>query len=624
MTIILAAIGGHKTITYAQEELFRYLRRMDASLFIDCRRYAQKDDSKANILWIGLDCSLPYSELDDAVRIEVNEGGGIITGSNERSVLIAAYRFLYELGCRFLRPGEDGDKIPQRLLTRDALNVHVSEAASYRHRGVTIEGSIGYEHVKNMLEWLPKAGMNGYFIQARNPYSFFARWYQHTGDPCAQGDPLDSDDTERLCGRLLEEIQKRSLLYHAVGHGWTYESLGVTQFGTMPGGEPIPEEIKRRFALINGKREVWKGRIADTNLCYSDSAVRDGITDCIAEYCKAHPEIDYLHFWLADGTNNHCECEECRKHLPSDYYVLMLNELDRKLTQAGLDTRIVFLIYVDLLWAPETYALENPDRFVLMFAPISRTYARALTDYDPNAPVDLKPYQRNHNEMPTSVAANVLRLRQWQSMGSKDSFDFDYHLMWDHYSDPGYYLCAKILHKDMTTLDQIGLNGNLSCQPQRAAFPTGLPMYAMAKGLWDKHSRFEEISAEYFRAAFGEQGPAVEHYLSSLSNLLRGLLTADASTLDRAEKLIRDFARTWLVVFGNTSVDWRMLAYHSEYCSLLLDVLRTRASGDRKETEARCRAVRAWLFRNEPFLHTMLDCWLAANMCDKIAARMKG
>ena len=623
MTIILAAIGNHETVTYAQEELFRYLHRMDASLFIDCRRYAAKDEGKQNVLWIGLDGSLPYSELDDAIRIDVANGAGVLTGSNERSVLIAAYRFLRELGCRFLRPGEDGDVVPQQVLACGALSVRVEEAASYRHRGITIEGSIGYEHVKNILEWIPKAGMNGYFIQARNPYSFFARWYQHTGNPYAEEEPLDSDDTQRLCDRLLEEIRKRSLLYHAVGHGWTYESLGITQFGTMPGGGPIPEEISRHFALTNGRREVWQGRIADTNLCYSDPLVRDKVTSCIVDYCREHPEIDYLHFWLADGTNNHCECEECRKHLPSDYYVLMLNELDEKLTEAGLDTRIVFLIYVDLLWAPETWALENPDRFVLMFAPITRTYTKALADCDPNEPVRLQPYARNQNRMPSSVAENVVRLRQWQNMGSKDSFDFDYHLMWDHYSDPGYYLCAEILHKDMVTLDQIGLNGNLSCQVQRVCFPTGLPMYAMARGLWDKTSRFEDISAEYFRAAFGENGPAVEAYLAALSRLLRGLQKADAAGFGQAEKLLRDFAGTWLAEFGSTSADWRILARHSEYCFLLLDLLKAVAAGDKAEAERRAGAIRGWLFRNEPVLHTVLDCWLAANMCDKIVRRMK-
>ena len=95
----------------------------------------------------------------------------------------------------------------------------------------------------------------------------------------------------------------------------------------------------------------------------------------MVEYCKNHPSVDYLHFWLADEALNQCECEKCAEKRPSDYYVDMLNMLDEKLSLAGIDTKIVFLIYVDLLFAPEKEKIKNPDRFTLMFAPINRWYS---------------------------------------------------------------------------------------------------------------------------------------------------------------------------------------------------------------------------------------------------------
>ena len=56
---------------------------------------------------------------------------------------------------------------------------------------------------------------------------------------------------------------------------------------------------------------------------------------------------------------------------------MLLNQLDKKLTENNIDVKIVFLIYVDLMWAPEHIKFENPDRFILMFAPITRTYGKA-------------------------------------------------------------------------------------------------------------------------------------------------------------------------------------------------------------------------------------------------------
>ena len=64
--------------------------------------------------------------------------------------------------------------------------------------------------------------------------------------------------------------------------------------------------------------------------------------------------MDYLHVWLADTHNNLCECEDCCKTTLSDQYVELLNEIDRRLTQEGLKTRIVFLLYQELLCASRT------------------------------------------------------------------------------------------------------------------------------------------------------------------------------------------------------------------------------------------------------------------------------
>lgn len=117
----------------------RYLKVVDGSIFIEGRAYEQYISSKEDVLWIGLDGSVP-AFTDDEIKISVKEGSGIITGSNGRSVLIGVYRFLYELGCRWIRPGDDGELIAKKHLEPESLNIQVAEKASYRHRAVCIEG----------------------------------------------------------------------------------------------------------------------------------------------------------------------------------------------------------------------------------------------------------------------------------------------------------------------------------------------------------------------------------------------------------------------------------------------------------------------------------------------------
>lgn len=607
MRIILSQITENRTVAYAADELARCLKAMDGTAGLDRRTYDAFDPSADGVLWVGLDGSVEES-IDDEIRIDVKNGCGIITGSSPRAVLIAAYRFLRELGCRWIRPGDDGEILPHRPLVEDTVNVSVHERASYRHRAVCIEGSVNYEHVYNMINWLPKVGMNGYYMQFFVPLCFFERWYKHEWNPLRAPEPIDGAAVTHMQRSLEAEITKRGLLYHATGHGWTCEPFGIRGTGWNANTDEIPSETKRFFAEVDGKRELWENVALNTNLCYSDPTVRERMTDSITAYCREHQAVDYLHFWLADGTNNHCECEGCQKMRPSDFYVQMLNELDEKLTAAGIATKIVFLLYYDLLWEPEQVRLKNPDRFVLMFAPITRSYYNEFAAFDRSKKIVLAPYVRNKIKAPSSVEENLMRLEKWKAQFDGDSFDFDYHLMWHHHKDLGYCQVARLLHNDMANLSKLGLNGMVSCQLQRAAFPTGLPMYAMAAALWNKDSNYEDVSREHFTAAFGDDAQAVEEYLETLSALTVENFGEDfAARIERAKQVVEDFRRAYTEKKADTNASWRYLAYHAAICLRTFDVLSDPADMPTEEHNARVYELRKYLFSLEPELHTVFD-----------------
>ena len=201
----------------------------------------------------------------------------------------------------------------------------------------------------------------------------------------------------------------------------------------------------------------------------------------------------------------------------------------------------------------------------------------------------------------------------WQDVFHGDSFDFEYHLMWAHYADPGYMNISNVLHTDMIHLDNVGLNGMMSCQVQRAAFPTGLPMYAMAKALWDKSSLFDDVCNEYFSCAFGVNGHAVKEYLNSISDLLsiHKIKTEEyeiaVSRINSAKDTILCFKSDYLEKYMNENASWRYLYHHAEMCLLYADALRGYVEKDQNMRNASLEILFTYLRDHELELHNVVD-----------------
>ena len=637
--------SDHPTIAYAAEELARCLKRVTGSeIEPGCCRACGDGIELGLMDELGLaPVKVADPALDDVVFVDVKGGGGIIAGINPRSVLLAVYRYLTELGCRWVRPGADGEYLP-RL---DKLPpVKISETPSYRHRGVCIEGASSVEHVTDMIDWMPKLGFNGYFIQFREGHTFFDRWYAHDGNPYLEGKHISAEEAREFRDKAVVEIKKRNLLYHGVGHGWTCEPFGIGGLGWEKDESEQPAEISQYLAEIDGERKLWHGVALNTNLCYGNPKVRDIVTSEIVDYSAKHPEIDIMHFWLADGSNNHCECELCRDTRPADLYVRMLNELDKKLTAKGLNTRIVFLIYVDLLWPPEHEKIANPDRFILMFAPITRTYSEPFAT---DVPIpDPPPFERNKLAFPRSVAENIGFLRAWQADFKGDSFDFDYHMMWDHFRDPGYIPVSKIISQDARGLRDIGIDGYVSCQLQRSFFPTGLPMTVMGRTLWNRDIPYDKVADDYFAAAFGPDGKLAKGYLESISYLfdppymrgetpkvcpenaeslakIGGVVDAFLPTIERniatppLPPLLRGGMKNLppLQRGGEGGVcwakSWFYLKHSAHICKLLASACEAGARDDKDAAKERWEATKRYVQEHEIILHPVLDVFFFIN-----------
>jgi hypothetical protein len=621
--IVIYRLGQGDPIRFAAQELRRYLSQVTglSASVRSARTWAP--DAPGLTLGLLADFGLAPGrgadlERDDEIVVRTGPEGGFIAGSNERSVLLAAYRYLAELGCRWVRPGKTGEFIPSSGPHLPAVDL--KEKASYPHRGVCIEGAVSWEHVRDMVDWLPKLGFNAYFIQFRDAHTFFQRWYEHWRNPYWPGEEFSAAQAQVLTQRLRAEIKRRGLLLHAVGHGWTCEPLGLPNLGWTAQHGPVPSAVVPYLAEVNGKRELSGNMAVNTNLCYGNPRVREIMTDAVVEYARANPDVDIIHLWLADGSNNQCECPLCRDQRPADLYVTLLNELDAKLTQAALPARIVFLAYVDLLWAPQKQVLHHPDRFLLMFAPITRSYSSSFTDAA-GAEVKLPPYRRNRLKFPSDPAVNLGFLRAWQSRFPGEGFDFDYHFMWDHYKDPGQWAGAQVLHRDVQGLQGIGLDGFMSCQVQRIGFPTGLGMVVLGRTLWDRRASLPALAEDHYRAAFGEGSDFARGYLRTVSRLFSPpVLRGEGTPADR-ERAARGWRRIpglvdkaeAFISQGLQAPDpchahsWELLREFGQMARLLSVALVKKEEAPAEEARAAALQVVEWARRRERKLHHVLD-----------------
>ena len=587
--ITIKSAGHDPTTDFAADELKKYLNKM-----------GEKNDISR---LPNYELIIQESEGNDQVRIEQKNDLCKIVGNRKVALLIGIYQYLRILGVRFLRPGEENEKIPEISesdLNRDIFYKHT---ASYKHRGVCIEGADSLENIIDFIDWLPKVGFNSFFIQFENPYTFLKRWYSHEINNYWENKTFTNEEADRMSEKVDAAMKMRSLHQHRVGHGWTGEMLGFSSKYGWESGKKITKDKEPLVALVNEKRELIKGTPIFTSVDFANSKVNEKLADVIVKYARKHQDVDYLHVWLSDDCNNICECDECKKTTPSDQYVEFLNYLDEKLAEAGLDTKICFLLYHELLYAPENAKIKNPDRFVMMFAPISRTFEKSYADVDYENGIPKSPkYVRNKITLPNSLESNLSFLFDWQKNYHGDSFVYDYPLGRAHYGDLGYMAISKAISRDIKYLDKLHLNGYISCQELRSGLPTTLPNYVMGLTLWDKELGFDNLVKEYFEAAYGKNYEAVVSYLTEVSalsspdyfNAIGPRLNKEmAKNYQKIVSLINEFLNKVIdnlsVVKGVEHHNWSILAYHREVIHQLANALSLIASGKNEAAETAWR-----------------------------------
>ena len=646
--IQIKKIRADHVIDFAAEELKKYLRMMMPQCGEIDILYAPDAQDGFRLGFLE-DFNLPSEAedpvLDDVIHIDTCADGGILAGSNPRSVLFAVYRFLRENGCRWLYPGVDGEYIPMK----DIAPTKYHKLADHRFRGHCNEGAESQQAMLETIDHYAKVELNVYMLEFDNPYYYYDVYYSHNHNRANRPpEPVPYQQVLQWKRQCEAEIAKRGLQFHDMGHGWTAEPFGLASTeGWRSVDVALTDEQRESLAELNGVRELYHGIALNTNLCMSNPKVRTTMVNGIVEYAENHQNVDYLHVWLADGSRNHCECAECQKMRPSDYYLMIMNELDEALEAKGLVTRIVFIAYVDTLFAPENVVINNPMRFSLLYAPITRTYTASINE-DSVIP-EAAPYVRNQWEHPKATEDNLAFLRSWQKTWKGPSFSYEYHYWIHQYFDPGQLYISRRIYEDIMSLKLMDLDGFVEDGSQRSFFPNGFHMYIFAETLMNRDCDYDAVLADYFSHIYGDAWQDVKNYLQKVSDafdfaFMSGERSADpekgqyydparAKTMADVKALAaegRAIAEAHMVMPTRPqTVSMRLLLRHAEYIEGIASFLEEQVQGNEKVAFEKFAAFERAFGKHEFEIERYFDHYMAFHTLSRLVTtddtiRMQG
>ena len=601
--LCIKKLRADHVIDFAAEELKKYLRMMMPHILDIAITYEPeaKEGFRLGLLQdFGIPMGTDSPEEDDIVHIDTEENGGILAGSNPRSVLFAVYRYLKLNGCRFLFPGFDGEHIPKQNVTPQKYH----KLADHRERGHALEGDPSVEQVMDYIDWHAKEELN--VFGCYGIFNYMGRYYRHRHNEANRTpEYMDIDVAETQWRALFEcEAKKRGLIVRCGGHSLLPMAVGLKKEDRKAykeEGKEVPQEVIPFLAQLNGQRKLNRNDIYYTNLCMSNPEVRQRIITQALKNYEASADKTRTGISLADTSHNHCECENCRTKRPSDWLVILLNELEAECTRRGIDAKIRFSFYVDTMFAPSVERFNHPERFAMTFCPISRTYHNSISSFE-NLPAPI-PYEYNAWKAPKSMEEVYSLLNEWRKVFPGEITVYEYHYWVHQYRDLGLMSMSRRIYEDVRSYQPCGMNGCMEDGSNKSFFPHGFHGHIYAAALLDRECDYEEELADYFSHLYGDDWKQVRTYLDRITEAfchkyMTGELSVDPEkgaffNPDRVKPLsqvkaiaeeMREIAKDHMMMPTRPqTVAWRIILWHTEYCEGLAEVMMEKCIGHNME-----------------------------------------
>lgn len=613
-------------VDFAAEELKKYLQM----ILLHCGEVQIVSGDGADGFRLGLleDFGAPFegkdAVLDDVVHIETTENGGVLAGSNPRSVLFAVYRYLKLCGCRFYAPGPDGEYVP----AKDALAPQsYHKMAEFRLRGHTVEGSPSIGNVLDYLDYHAKQELNT-FALLQTHYHIRSAYNHDLLTAHNPPEPVSYENCKQWDRMLEAEAQKRGQHLRGGSHDFIPQVYDISPGDRerYKSGELKPtEEMKSRMAMLDGKRDLFRSDPIFTNFCMSREDLQDKYVGLVVDFIHKNPQYAGVSCALADLPRNHCECENCRKLRPTDFLVQMLNKIDAVLTAEGNPTRLSFSSYVDQQFPPIKERLNNPDRFMMCYPPISRTYAASINENSVFPPV--QDYVRNNWTSPHSVEEGLSYFKEWQKIFHGECFTFEYHFYVHQYRDPGMMSMTRRMIADIRSLKLLKMDGYVEDGSNKSFFPNGLLSYIYAQGLLDENLDLDAEIRDYFTTCYGADWQQALDYFETMSKLFDHAYMCGDRPTDKTKSIYYDPARLKnfddiiaLAAKGREMAEkhtamperiqtlhWKLMHWHAAWCVGIAEAMKEKCVGNDEAAQQRWKEFADDFSRYDPILERWFD-----------------
>lgn len=424
---------------------------------------------------------------DEGIVLDVNSDNIICLGNTPRGVYYAVQEFLYQLGCRWYSPWDDGECLPS---TFSIANKKIMHDPDFSLRGGAI---LHAYHIPPAMD-LNNVDFRVWWEWAARNRSNILRAFPGAWDPGA----ICGHGAGDFSGHTIDSIIKPSLYW-----------------STHP----------EYFIEVNGARTTqtpWNN--SPSNVCVSNTNVVDLVVNFVNDYFTTHPHASRVLINQMDG-GAQCECDSCKALDPpgsvnwdsktstilifTDRWLNFVNRIADKVVVSHPNKYVGTWAYSETLTVPVNPA-NNPHNNVM----IELTWS--WEDLQARTWESVRCFKHDLGKAICARNAAGLRiLDNWDAITSAPVSIYSYYM---YYNDRG--TSAAYCQQDASFYRTLYNKGVRDINDEFGADALSAPLLLSlrARLLWDINTDVKQYIDDFCAKVYGPAAGLVKQYFSKLES----------------------------------------------------------------------------------------------------------